>query len=95
MSEISVPKLSAGRVLQTWPLRVITGPVCSLPIRFREDAVGVLNLYRTEAGALSGFDTAVGQALADVAGADTTEILYSKMFGQPDVELCKRVSSPR
>lgn len=66
-----------------------------MPIRFREDAIGVLNLYRTEAGALSGFDTAVGQARAVVEGADATEILYSTMFGQPDVELCKRVSSPR
>lgn len=55
----------------------------------------MLNLYRTEAGALSGFDTAVGQARAVVEGADATEILYSTMFGQPDVELCKRVSSPR
>lgn len=41
--------------------------VCSLPMRLRGDAVGALNLYRIEAGALSGFDVAVAQALADVA----------------------------
>lgn len=41
--------------------------VCSLPLRLHEERVGALNLYRTEVGALSRFDLAVGQALADVA----------------------------
>ena len=41
--------------------------VSALPLRLRDERVGALNLFRTEAGALAPTDLAIGQALADVA----------------------------
>lgn len=41
--------------------------VSALPLRLRDERVGALNLFRTDTGAMSKSDVAVGQALADVA----------------------------
>lgn len=42
------------------------GSVHALPLRLRGEAVGTLNLFHREPGALTAADLALGQALADV-----------------------------
>jgi len=41
--------------------------VHAIPMRFRPKTIGALNLFRSETGALTEEDAAIGQALADVA----------------------------
>jgi hypothetical protein len=56
--------------------------VSALPLRLRDERVGALNLFRTESGALSGTDVAVGQALADVA---TIGILHQRIITRSEL----------
>ena len=56
--------------------------VSALPLRLRDERVGALNLFRTEAGPLSPTDIAVGQALADVA---TVGILHQRTLTHSDL----------
>jgi hypothetical protein len=56
--------------------------VCALPLRLREERVGALNLFRSEVGALTQADIAVGQALADVA---TIGILHQRILNRAEV----------
>ena len=56
--------------------------VSALPLRLRNERVGALNLFRTEVGALSATDIAVGQALADVASVG---ILHQRTLTHADV----------
>jgi hypothetical protein len=56
--------------------------VSALPLRLRDERVGALNLFRTEAGAMSSTDIAVGQALADVA---TVGILHHRTLTHSDL----------
>ena len=56
--------------------------VSALPLRLRDERVGALNLFRTEVGALSSTDVAIGQALADVAAIG---ILHQRILTQSEV----------
>ena len=56
--------------------------VSALPLRLRNERVGALNLFRTEAGAMSPTDISVGQALADVA---TVGILHQRTLTHADL----------
>lgn len=56
--------------------------VHALPLRLRDDRVGVLNLLRFEPGTMSEADLAIGQALADVA---TIGIVHQRVAVQSDV----------
>jgi len=56
--------------------------VSALPLRLRDERVGALNLFRTEVGAMSPTDIAVGQALADVA---TVGILHQRTLTHADL----------
>jgi hypothetical protein len=56
--------------------------VSALPLRLRDERVGALNLFRTEAGALSSTDVAIGQALADVAAIG---ILHQRILTHSEV----------
>ncbi|WP_373866170.1 GAF domain-containing protein [Cryobacterium levicorallinum] len=49
--------------------------VDAIPLRFRPNTIGALNLFRTRIGALSSEDSAIGQALADVA---TISLLHER-----------------
>ena len=49
--------------------------VHAIPMRFRSNAIGALNLFRTRKGALRSEDAVIGQALADVA---TISILHER-----------------
>ena len=56
--------------------------VSALPLRLRDERVGALNLFRTEVGALSSTDVAIGQALADVAAIG---ILHQRILTHSEV----------
>lgn len=56
--------------------------IAALPLRLRDERVGALNLFRTETGALSHTDIAVGQALADVA---TIGILHQRTMTRSEL----------
>ena len=56
--------------------------VSALPLRLRDERVGALNLFRTEAGALSSTDIAIGQALAAVAAIG---ILHQRILTHSEV----------
>ncbi|CAN5682696.1 GAF and ANTAR domain-containing protein [soil metagenome] len=56
--------------------------VTALPLRLRDERVGALNLFRTEIGALTATDIAVGQALADVA---TIGILHQRIVTRSEL----------
>jgi hypothetical protein len=56
--------------------------VTALPLRLRDERVGALNLFRTEVGALSPTDIAIGQALADVA---TIGILHQRILTRSEM----------
>jgi GAF domain-containing protein len=56
--------------------------VTALPLRLRDERVGALNLFRTDIGALTATDVAVGQALADVAAVG---ILHQRVMTRSDV----------
>jgi transcriptional regulator with GAF, ATPase, and Fis domain len=58
------------------------GAVHALPMRLREETVGVLNLYLAEAGALDADTAELGQALADVA---TIGILHRRAMRQHEI----------
>jgi GAF domain-containing protein len=84
---VSVPDLAdaAGR----WPVFVATvaereayRSVHALPLRLRGEAIGALNLFHRQPGALPDADVAVGQALADVA---TIGILQERAIHRGDV----------
>ncbi|MFC5931920.1 GAF domain-containing protein [Cryobacterium melibiosiphilum] len=49
--------------------------VHAIPMRFRPNTIGALNLFRTETGVLSEEDATIGQALADVA---TISLLHER-----------------
>nr|WP_241980583.1 GAF and ANTAR domain-containing protein [Cryobacterium sp. Hh11] len=49
--------------------------VDAIPLRFRPNTIGALNLFRTRIGALSSEDSTIGQALADVA---TISLLHER-----------------
>ena len=49
--------------------------VHAIPMRFRPNTIGALNLFRTRKGALTEEDAAIGQALADVA---TISLLHER-----------------
>ncbi|HTK62812.1 MAG TPA: GAF and ANTAR domain-containing protein [Pseudonocardia sp.] len=69
---VSVPDLSEAR--QRWP-RFVTAvaerrtyrSVHAVPLRLRGQAIGALNLFHRDPGALPAADLALAQALADVA----------------------------
>ena len=84
---VSVPDLvdAAGR----WPVFVAAvaergayRSVHALPLRLRGEAIGALNLFHHQPGALPAADLAVGQALADVA---TIGILQERAIHRSDV----------
>ena len=84
---VSVPDLvdAAGR----WPVFVAAvaergayRSVHALPLRLRGEAIGALNLFHHQPGALPDADLAVGQALADVA---TIGILQERAIHRSDV----------
>lgn len=51
--------------------------VAALPLRLRDERIGVLNLFASQAGPMSDTDIAVAQALADVA---TTGLVHQRML---------------
>ena len=53
----------------------------ALPMRLRDQVIGALNLFQTEARALSGDDTLVARALADIA---TIAILQHRKIAEAD-----------
>ncbi|MEJ3654025.1 GAF and ANTAR domain-containing protein [Actinomycetes bacterium KLBMP 9759] len=72
VSQVRVPDLSA--VADRWPQFVaavtetgLFSSVHAIPLRLRNKAIGVLNLFHRVPGALPEADLALGQALADVA----------------------------
>jgi GAF domain-containing protein len=84
---VSVPDLAdaAGR----WPVFVAAlaqrgayRSVHALPLRLRGEAIGAMNLFHRQPGALPDADLAVGQALADVA---TIGILQERAIRRSDV----------
>jgi GAF domain-containing protein len=84
---VSVPDLAdgAGR----WPVFVAAlaerrayRSVHALPLRLRGEAIGAMNLFHGQPGALPDADLAVGQALADVA---TIGILQERAIRRSDV----------
>jgi GAF domain-containing protein len=84
---VSVPDLvdAGGR----WPVfvaaiaeRGVYRSVHALPLRLRGEAIGALNLFHGQPGALPDADLAVGQALADVA---TIGILHERAIRRSDV----------
>jgi transcriptional regulator with GAF, ATPase, and Fis domain len=56
--------------------------VHALPMRLREQAIGAMNLFSTEPGALDSETSELGQALADVA---TIGILHERAFRRHEV----------
>lgn len=56
--------------------------VHAIPMRLRPRTIGALNLFRTEVGALTAEDAAIGQALADVA---TIGILQERAVRENEV----------
>jgi transcriptional regulator with GAF, ATPase, and Fis domain len=56
--------------------------VHALPMRLREQVIGALNLFRTDAGAFAPGDVRVGQALADVA---TISLLHERNVRLSDI----------
>ena len=84
---VCVPDLAdeAGR----WPVFVAAvaergayRSVHALPLRLRGEAIGAMNLFHRQPGALPEADLAVGQALADVA---TIGILQERAIRRGDV----------
>ncbi len=84
---VSVPDLAdeAGR----WPAFVAAvadrgayRSVHALPLRLRREAIGTMNLFHRQPGALPDADLAVGQALSDVA---TIGILQERAIRRSDV----------
>jgi GAF domain-containing protein len=84
---VSVPDLTdaAGR----WPVFVAAvaqrgayRSVHALPLRLRGEAIGAMNLFHRQPGALPDADLAVGQALADVA---TIGILSERAIRRSEV----------
>ena len=84
--QVLVEDLNLDR--QRWPAFVERAAeyhyrsVSALPLRLRDERVGALNLFRTEAGGLSPTHLAIGQALADVA---TIGILNQRTLTQSDL----------
>jgi len=62
--------------------RAAYGSVHALPLRLRGEAIGALNLFHGQAGALPDADLALGQALADVA---TIGILQERAIQRGEV----------
>ncbi|MEX3644819.1 MULTISPECIES: GAF and ANTAR domain-containing protein [Mycolicibacterium] len=56
--------------------------VFALPLRLRDERIGAVNLFRTEPGALSEGDLAVGQGLADVAAVG---ILHQRILTRAEI----------
>jgi hypothetical protein len=84
---VSVPDL--GDAAPRWPRFVAAladreayRSVHAVPLRLRRDAIGALNLFHHEPGALPAADLALGQALADVA---TISILQERAIRQGEV----------
>jgi GAF domain-containing protein len=84
---VSVPDLAdaAGR----WPVfvadvteRGVYRSVHALPLRLRGEAIGTMNLFHRQPGALPAADLALGQALADVA---TIGILSERAIRRSEV----------
>ncbi|MFC4912011.1 GAF and ANTAR domain-containing protein [Actinomadura gamaensis] len=65
--------LSAPEAVRRWPrfapqaLATGFGAVSALPMRLRDEVIGAMNLFRFRPGALTGQQTDVGQAMADIA----------------------------
>jgi GAF domain-containing protein len=86
-AQVRVPDLS--RVADRWPrfVAAVTGSgafasVHAIPLRLRGQAIGALNLFHREPGALPDADLALGQALADVA---TIGILQERAIRRGEV----------
>jgi GAF domain-containing protein len=108
---VSVPDLSKAG--QRWPLFVAAlqegayRSVHALPLRLRGNAIGGLNLFHREPGALPDSDLALGQALADVAtigilqerairrGEILTEQLQTALNSRVIIEQAKGVLAER
>ena len=84
--QVLVPQLAAHS--HRWPLfadRVLSEgfrAVYALPMRLRDQHIGAVNLFSTDAGALSDSDIAIAQALADVA---TIGILHQRVLARSEV----------
>ncbi len=83
---VHCPDLATARDL--WPalapaaLAAGFAAVHALPMRLREQAIGAMNLFSTEPGALDAETAELGQALADVA---TIGILHERAFRRHEV----------